>query len=303
MRYFIIPCLLLSVMLTGFRAEAADSGKLKWKLKAGDTFYLENVQKMDQTITANGRNIDQKNNQTSVARFSIKSVTPDGGAVIEQTILKISSEGNLPGLNSDELSNKLEGVKFTITLDSDHQVTKFEGYDEFVKKVSGGNPAIGAALRTMVPEETLQQTASETFSQLPGKVVATGDTWKRTSKFAMGPIGDMNVNANYTYKGKATVDGTSVDRIDYDAKMTYSPPKAGGGAALPFSVTKGTLKSDEFSGTTHFDPETGRVVNATVKMKLSGDLTFSIQGQDQTMSLKQEMTVTSRVLKENPLDE
>ncbi|MBT6156155.1 MAG: hypothetical protein HOH82_15975 [Planctomycetaceae bacterium] len=301
MRYFTFLTMLLSITLVGSNVNAAESGMLRWKLKAGDTFYLKNVQRMKQTITANGRDVKQNSTQISFIQFSVKRLTPEGGAVVEQTLLKISSKGNLSGAGDTGVNDKLKGVKFTLTLDSDHKIVKFEGYEEFIKKVTDGDKAVEAALRVMVAKETMQKTASEIFSQLPRKIVSTGDTWKRAAHFSMGPIGEMAINATYIYYGKATVEDTPVDRIQYIAAMKYSPPKANGSVKLPFTITKVSLNSDEFSGTIHFNPETGRIVDTTLNMKISGELTFLVDDQDRTVSLKQEMTIEAHILDENPL--
>ncbi|MDP6442640.1 MAG: DUF6263 family protein [Pirellulaceae bacterium] len=294
-------CMLLATALAGSRANAAESGLLKWKLKAGETFYLKNVQTLKQTVTANGRDVEQNSVQTSISRFSVKSVSAKGGTVIEQTVLKTTTEGNLPGAGDTSISDKMKGVRFTITLDDHHKVVKFEGYDEFIKKMTGGDKAVAAALRAMMPQETIQKTASETFSQLPGNIVSTGDTWKRAYNLTMGPIGDMAVKATYVYYGKATVEETSVDRIKYVASMKYSPPKAAGGVRLPFTIVGGRLNSDEFSGTLHFNSATGKIVDSTVSMKVSGDLTLQVEDEKRTIGLKQEVTTESYILDENPL--
>jgi hypothetical protein len=297
MRRIVLSIVLLAVTLSGRRAEAADAVTLKWKLKTGDTFYLENVQKMKQTITVMGREVKQSTTQTAFTQFSVKKELPDGGAVIEQTILKISNPENKPGSAGAKISENMKGVKFTITLNSKHNVVKFEGYDD-----TDGNKAVAMALRSMMSKETMQKTASEAFSQLPGKSVSTGDMWNRSNNLSMGPIGNMAVTAIYEYVGNAKVDGKPVERITYVAVVKYSPPKADENSNLPFTIAKGDLKSDSFSGTIHFDPKSGRSVDSVTQMKISGDLTYLIQGKTRVVSLKQNMKIEVRVLDKNPLD-
>ncbi|MBT6156153.1 MAG: hypothetical protein HOH82_15965 [Planctomycetaceae bacterium] len=303
MRYFAFLTMLLSTSLAGSIADAADPVTLKWKLKVGDTFYIENVQKMKTTTKVMDNEVVQNATQTAITQFSVTKVTPDGGAVLQQTVLNSSSKSDRAGSEDTGVSELIKGVTFTITLNGKHEIVKFEGYDEFVKKVSGGKTAVETALRAIIPEENLKKSYSETFSQFPGKAVSTGEMWNRTFNQSMGPIGNMAVTAIYEYVGKATIDEKPVEHITYVAALKYSPPKAEVDSNLPFTITKGNFKSDAFSGTIHFDSESGRIVNSVMNMKFSGDMTFLMEGESREVSLKSEMTIESRVLDKNPLDE
>ena len=97
MRYFAFLTMLLSTSLAGSVADAADPVTLKWKLKVGDTFYIENVQKMKTTTKVMDNEVVQNATQTAITQFSVTKVTPDGGAVLQQTVLNSSSKSDRAG--------------------------------------------------------------------------------------------------------------------------------------------------------------------------------------------------------------
>ncbi|MBT6154478.1 MAG: hypothetical protein HOL01_25760 [Planctomycetaceae bacterium] len=216
MRYFAFLTMLLSTSLAGSVADAADPVTLRWKLKVGDTFYIENVQKMKMTTKVMDREVEQNTTQTSITQFSVTKVTPDGGAVIQQTLLNFSRKSNMAGDEDTDISELIKGVTFTITLNGKHELVKFEGYDEFVKKVSGGKPAAENALRAMVPEETLKRTVSETFSPLPRKAVSAGDISNRTSSSE-----DKEPRRHYEKAGGFSYDPPKAWKIVEFPDLTY----------------------------------------------------------------------------------
>ena len=64
-----------------------------------------------------------------------------------------------------------------------------------------------------------------------------------------------------------------------------------GGDGLLFKIKSGDLKStNPEKGVILYDPKTGRIQSARIKIKLKGELTVTIGGADTKVELSQEQT-------------
>jgi hypothetical protein len=274
-------------------AAQGDTHSLQWKLKEGDVFYNKTSVAMDQTIEVAGMSIDQTITMKTVLKFKVKSVKA-GATVVEMTYLenKIDAQG-LPGAN---IGNKLKDVSFTATLNDKMEVTKLEGYDKFLDALSDGDEEQKKLMKTMMPETTIRQSLGQTFAIAPPKPVAVGDKWDRTDKMALGPLG--NVETKMAFK----LDGVKGDvaTISMKGDLTFKPGD-GGGAGLPFKVTKADLKAEKFTGTHQFDTKLGRLTSAKVEMEMAGTMTIEAAGMKVDAKLKQKMTTTGVVTEKNPI--
>jgi hypothetical protein len=274
-------------------AAPGDTYTLQWKLKEGDVFYNKTTVDMDQTIDVMGMKVDQKVGMKTILKFKVKSVK-EGTTVVEMTYLenKIDAQG-LPGGNFGE---KLKDVMFTATLDAEMKVTKLAGYDKFLEALSDGNEEQKKLMQAMMPEATIRQMFSQTFVLGPGKPVGVGDTWNRTDKVALGPLG--NVEAKSAFK----LDSVKGDTANVSVKGDLAfKPGDGGGEGLPFKITKADLKVDKFAGTHAFDMKVGRITETKMEMELSGTMTIGVAGQSIDAGLKQKMKTVGVITDKNPI--
>ncbi|MBA4065859.1 MAG: hypothetical protein C0501_19500 [Isosphaera sp.] len=274
-------------------AAPGDTYPLQWKLKAGDTFYNKTTVDMDQSIEVMGQKIPQKVTVKTVVRFKVKSADPKA-TVVEMTYLenKIDAQG-LPGAN---VGDKLNNITFTATLNDKMEVTKLEGYDKFVEALADGDEAQKALMKAMMPESAIRQAFSQTFVVGPGKPVAVGETWTRTDKVGLGPLGNVETKSEFKLTG---VKGDAA-AIAVKGDLTFKAGD-GGDAGLPFKITKADLKADKFSGTHTFDLKAGRVAESKVEMAMSGTMTIEAAGQKIDAKLSQKMSTTSVVTDKNPI--
>jgi hypothetical protein len=274
-------------------AAPGDTYPLQWKLKAGDTFYNKTTVDMDQSIEVMGQKIPQKVSVKTVVRFKVKSADPKA-TVVEMTYLenKIDAQG-LPGAN---IGDKLNNITFTATLNDKMEVTKLEGYDKFVEALADGDEAQKALMKAMMPESAIRQAFSQTFVVGPGKPVAVGETWTRTDKVGLGPLGNVETKSEFKLTG---VKGDAA-AIDVKGDLTFKAGD-GGDAGLPFKVTKADLKADKFSGAHTFDLKAGRVSASKVEMAMSGTMTIEAAGQKIDARLSQKMSTVSTVTDKNPI--
>jgi hypothetical protein len=277
-------------------ALAADAVKLELKFQEGDTFYIETTNNTKQTMEFAGMKQESDSESTTVTRFKVLKVDKDA-TVIEQKIesMKNKTSGGLPG--ADKIMDSLKGQTFKLTLNAKGEVTKLEGYDEFMKKLGSDNDATAKLLKSFMSEDTLKASAAESFAFLPDKAVNKGDTWKRTQAVPLGPLGNLKGETTYTDKGP----GKDGQEITFEQTLAYSPPKEDD-AGLPFKITKGEMKAEKASGTMVFDVSKGRLVRTDSTMKMKGSLTFEVAGTSTTLNLELAQNSKSRVSDKSPLD-
>ncbi len=294
-------------------ARAQDTVDLKWKFEKGKTFYQEMTTNTNQKMTVMGMEITQKQNQTFY--FSWEPLEEkDGAWKVRQKIIGLKMDIQIGGtpINYDSTKDatganplsdffkNLIGAEFTLTIDKDMKVTKVEGRDEFLKKLSGSNQQMEPLLKQILSDDALKQMADPAFAIVPGKPVKKGDTWERTSKLNMGPIGTYDTTYKYTYDGPDAKD-KNLAAIKVDTTLKYSPPGAGAGTGLPFKILSADLKSKDGTGTALFDTQKGRLASLNLGLKLEGKLTIDIGGMNSEVQLNQEQTTQVKTSDESPI--
>jgi hypothetical protein len=288
-----------ALVLAIVTAPSFGQDKLEWKFKQGEKFYVESVQNIKQSIEFMGQSMKQDMKNTTVSSFEVKEKTANK-VVLEQKILsvKMKSTGGAGGGEAEKMGERMKGAVFTVTLGPDGRITKFEGYDDMIKKLTRDNKEAAKMTRMMLPKETFEKAVAEVFGFLPKKAVSKGDTWKKDLTLSMGPIGSFKQDTTYTHQGKGA-DGV---KIGLTSKLTYTPPKGDGGG-LPFKVTKGDLTSKDFKGTIVFDPTKGRMGSSKIDATIKGTITMEIMDREIEMTMEQNMSMTSKVLDKAPADD
>jgi hypothetical protein len=288
------------LLLLAAAAPAAAQTKLEWKFNEGDKFYQETTTVLNQTLKVMDQQIKQDMENTTVASFSVLKKNADGSLVVEQKIESIKSKNTGGVAPVGNIFRQMEGTTFRITFSPKMEITKFEGYNELIKKIGGDDAAVGKLIRSMMSEETLKHSVEEAFRFLPDGPVSKGATWQRKQAVPLGPLGNLNATNTYTYDGPATLDGKTLEKISFAPSITYQAPK-GDVAGLPFQITAGNMKAEDAKGTMYFDAAAGRLVQSETKMRLKGSLTVSASGQKMTMDLDQEQTSKIRITTTNPV--
>ncbi|OAI53058.1 hypothetical protein AYO44_16320 [Planctomycetaceae bacterium SCGC AG-212-F19] len=290
-------CWMVLALAIGLVGPAQAQVKLEWKFTQGDKFYMENVTSLKQVMEIMGQKVPMDTVNTTVSSFKVLKAAPDE-VVLEQKIESVKIKAAQGAAPQAQVAEKMTGSVFKVTLNGKGEVTKLEGFDELIKKLSENNDEIGKLLKAILTEDTMKQGVQEAFSFVPGKPVNKGDSWKRQMRVAMGPMGTFIVDLEYTYQGK----GKDGEEVAVKGSYSYEAPKAGAGG-LPFKVTKGEFKTDDAKGLLIFDTTQGRLVRHEFKSKLNGTMSIGIGDQNATMDLKQETDTRIRVLKDMPKSE
>jgi hypothetical protein len=292
--------------------KAVDGGPvtLKWQFTKDKPFYQEMTTETKQTMTVMNMDVTQNQKQTFYFSWTPKE-EKDKNWTIKQKIEGVKMDINIGGNPVTYDSTKdtgtanpladffkaLVGSEFTLTVAPDGKVTKIEGREEFVKKLSSANQNMAPMLNQILSDDALKQMADPAFSIVPGKEIKVGDTWERPSKLNMGPIGTYDTTYKYTYEGKQD----KLDKISVKTELKYTPPTESAQANLPFKIEKADLKSTEGSGTILFDNEKGRLASSDMTLKLGGTLTIKIGGTPTEVKLTQDQKTTVKTSDENPL--
>ena len=283
------------LLLVAVASSAAADVNLEWKFKEGDVFYAENVTKTKQTMGPAGAapaKVEKKT--TAVAKYTVLKTTPEG-TVLEMRFAGFKTDGkDLGAALGNAFANNLKDASFRITLNNSGQVSKFEGIDEYLKKIVGDNEEALKAARMGV-EEMFTQGITQTFGFLPEKGISKGDKWKQTGKLPLPMFGTLKTETEYVYEGS----GQKGEQITLTQQMTYEVPKVQEGTL--FRIIKGDLKAEPGKGRIVFDAANGRLVRLESSHKFKGKFTVEAFGKEQTMNLEQESTVVTRILNENPL--
>jgi Family of unknown function (DUF6263) len=305
------------------KAEATQAppmgGGTKLTLKAFEpkakTFWQEMATKTKQEMKVMQMQVTQTQDQT----FWV-SWTPEdkkgNDLVVKQKItdLKMDIEigGNKISYNSTDMNQQsnpltdffkaLKGAEFTILVNDDAKspqfmtVSKVEGREAFIQKLSAANAQLEPLLKTILSEDALKQMTEPAFGVIPPKGEVPADKkWTKESKLDMGPIGAYDTTYNYTYTGKTG----SMANIDVVANLKYSAPKDTKKEGLPFKILKADL-TGKGNGVVHFDEDKGRVNDSKLDMKVEGKLTIEIGGMTTEVELNQTQVAELKTFDTDP---
>ena len=198
-----------------------------------------------------------------------------------------------PGLV--EFFKSLKDSEFTVTLGKGYKVEKVEGKEAFIAKLGAGSTQMDALLKKVMTEDAMKEMTDPTYKLLPDSPKKAGEKWERSSKLNLGPIGSYDLTYKFTYIGpEKEGPKKDMDKIELETVINYTAPKEVT-EGLVFRIKEGSkLTSDPAGskGVVYYDPKAGRIDEATIRIKLKGDLTVVIGGTDTKVELTQEQVTT-----------
>jgi hypothetical protein len=292
-------CLPLALVLAGPGSPAAAQGKLHWKFKEGDTFFVEEKTSTRQDIKLAGSRNVQELEQTKVSRFKVLKVQQDGGAVLEQKIESVQATAQGAAKEADVSAlQQMQGATFRITLDSRQRVAGVEGYQALVKALTNREPDKARLLRAVLTEDSFRRPLVNLLGFCPDKAAVKGDHWQVKSRAPFGPLGLVDFVDTYSLRGPEEGDKDMV-RVGIATAVSYSAPPGGTGLAL--KVVSGDVKVKESKGHLLFNVASGRLVRRETELTLRAVLTVAIAEQRLDMAVEQRQSSTVRVLEHDPV--
>jgi hypothetical protein len=289
-----------------------DKVKFELKLEKDKAFFQKMTTDVTQVIKVQGQDLTQKQDSTFFFKWSPEKQEGDKWTLkqkIEGLKMSIDISGNPitydstkadqpgsagnPGLM--DFFKNLQGAEFLVTLNTKSwKVEKVEGKDDFIKKLGAGNMQMDSLLKKIMTDDALKQMADPTFGFIPDSPKAPKETWEKKQTLGLGPIGSYEVSYKFTFAGKDPVK-KNLDRIDVTTSLTYKPPTESTEGLL-FKIKDGKLTSKDLDpgqqSAILYNPATGRIEEATIFLKLRGELTVTIGGTDTKVELDQSQKTT-----------
>jgi hypothetical protein len=195
----------------------------------------------------------------------------------------------------------LIGAEFILTVTPEMKVKEVEGKDAFLKKLISTNQQMEPLLKQILSDDALRQMSDPAFSMVPDKPVKPGDSWKRTSKLNMGPIGTYESTYTYTFEGMDEKE-KDLARIKVATELKYIAPTspAAGAAPLPFKIVSADLKTKDATGLILFDVKNGRLHSSDLSLTLEGRLNIDVSGMASDVELNQKQTTKVKTMDSLP---
>ena len=262
-------------------------------------FYQELTTTTTQTMKVQGQEVIQKQSQTFLVKWTVKSKAADKWTVdyeiagvkmniqIGGNSIDYSSTAEAPPNNPlTDFFKALVGSKFTLTVVNDKdkglQVTDVDTKDleNFVNKLAAANEQLKPLLKQILTKDAIIQMSNPTFAAFPSEKQFTDGKgkWKLPVDLKMGPIGSYDTTYTYELKDKS--------KVEVSATMKYNPPKTGDSGGLPFTIKSGNLEAKE-PAKGEINIKDGKIDNSKMTMKLSGKLDIDIAGMSTEVELNQ----------------
>jgi hypothetical protein len=275
-----------------------DGARLAWKWKEGDVFWQELVVSTRTKVGVAGLDNTMQIQYGVMSKFTLEKRNEDGSLTVKQQIevAKLEKADDITQTLLGDPVAKLQGQTFTLTLDPQMAVTKFEGGGEKINiqpaNLLGGQ---GFAMGSVLDQDGWKELAQATFFQ-PEKPLQANDKWTRPMTHNWGPLGQWTGETAFAYLGKQA----NLHRVSYTHRLNHQPPKAGGnGIAVQFN--NASFKSQNASGIIYFDAERGKVAGVEERFHVKGSLSVSLLGQQTAVEVEEDQTFRIRIWDKNPL--
>lgn len=292
----------LAVLLGGSPASA--QVRLEHKYQEGSKHTDHITVNTQQTLTLNGMALETKANTFLIATTAVGQRAADGTLRLETKFDVIQSEVTIPGgttiaFDSGNPKQEEEGefqkaftsvfqalLKSTnvTVLDEKNRLKTVEIHGDEVQNV-------GEMYKRQFDPAYRKKVEEQDLARLPDGPVKPGDTWTREQESDLGAGQTMQFSTQYEYQGTTEKNGKTLDKIGVkfkDVKYAIAP-----GGGLPLTLKKSDLKVASSEGELLFDRELGRIVHSKTKVRIQGDLAFTLGDQELGGTLDLTMENTS----------
>ena len=281
---------LAALSLTLCSSEGFAQVKLELKFPPGSTQAYESDNKVQQTLTLAGMDIETKANTFVMISKSIGQRGDDGLLPVEEKVTVLQSEIGLPGgtslqFDSANLDKKADNPLLEPLLERFRVTFKYPATSildaqnnlKEIKFPAGVAESVNEANKSLFDPVRRKKAADEARGFLPDGPVKKGDTWERSSEADFGSGQIMAFRTNYTYDGTIEQDGQTFDKISakvFEASFSIDQTNT------MVKVSKSDLKVAESEVTILFDREHGAVQQRRSKLRIQGPMTLVINGTE-----------------------
>jgi hypothetical protein len=285
--------------------------KLERKLKEGSTQVTEETIAFEQELSIAGMDVKTTVEAKSTTKSEIGQRDALGRTKSKNTIqalqVSINASGNdytFDSANPNQTGNSaieflrdihkaMLGSATTMTYENG-KVTAIEHEKDIVGSLA---EEVKPFVKSQFDPETLKKAANQELERFPAEPVKAGDSWQRTESQDVGSGQIFTSDVRYTYEGTVQHNGKPVEKITsktQSVKLELSPDSP---LAAQLMFKNSDLKPEESEGVILFDRERGIVVEEKGSVRIKGDITFAVGGQELPSKLDLKMRV-GKTLKE-----
>ena len=307
-----MSCTLLAsaIAATSLSPVLAQQVELIHKYTEGARYTTETSVHVEQVLTIAGMDLNTKTQTYITAKGSVGKRMPDGSLEVREKFESFQVELMLPGgitlvfdsSNPDakaddpalqfllDVYRNIARANFTTTVDKDDQILSVECDTDLLEGLS---PMAAQLVEGQLDPERLKKEATQQRNRLPDGPVSPGDTWDRTQEVSLGAGQTMTFQTRYRYEGTAQKDGKTYDKI---SSQTLSVEYAlDPDSPTPLKVTDSDLRIASSKETILFDREQGFVAQSSSSVRIVGEMTFQINGNE--LPGKLDLTITTEIAK------
>ena len=274
--------------------------KLKWPV--GERVVQKIDMKMNVEISVPNQPSSSKQDMTMGQDYalSVLKETADGGHEVEMEFLSMRmkmDQGGKTAIDYDSTKKpsndrkdpttatfqktfqNLIGSKIQYFLDASNHVERIEGVDALVNRLTtSGQGDATAGVKSMFNEGYLKQMIGDS-RYLPSKPVQPGDTWPIKIDIAMGDLGTMEMNYDFTFQSWEQHGKRNCARLEFQGTFKNKPDQNSKPAGMTMTIQDGNS-----SGISWFDPELGIIVETTVNQDIKMTMTITMSQRGKTIT-------------------
>ena len=280
-------CLVLGLSTASFAQV-----KLERKYHEGTTESAEATSKLEQKLSIAGMDTETNVETRSTIKATVGKRDAGGLLRVQGKIESLQITMGVQGMsyffdsaNPDnkggsalevlrDIHKALAQQTTTTIFDKDNKIYAIESDQDVLSNLP---EEIRKLVKSQLDPEYLKKAANQELEQLPSGPVNKGDSWQRTEIVNFGAGQIMTFQTKYTYEGTVEKDGRTLDKI---TSKTLSVDYSLQDSPLPLTVKSSELKAAESESVVLFDRDLGQVVESTASIRITGDITFSVNNKD-----------------------
>ena len=300
----IVPLIL--IIISGSLSAQVD---LKFKFSDGEKQALEYRSTAHQILTLAGMDIETKSYTSMGIDLQYGMRDKKGRQQVTQQASSLFTDLSLPGgiqvtfdsanpqLTHDipqiqalmELWDARSRSEFVFMLDADNKAIEVTGSEALSSKLS---PMAADIIRADIEPTRMLENFNRKHAILPDTSVKTGDLWTRKQVMALGSGQYLSIDVQYEYRFDTVRDGITLKNIgmsELSVDFIHDAPPS-----EPLRIVGSALEVEPLGGTILFDANRGVLVESSSKMRITGALSLTANGQP--LSGKLDLTMESQVL-------
>jgi hypothetical protein len=182
------------------------------------------------------------------------------------------------------------GASWNLVRDKDNRVRSADGRDSILESLDQAKREL---LKGQVDPNYLRDRANQEMLKVPATPLHVGDTWELSDITRLDAGQSLTMKSAYTYQGEVERGDRKVHQIDVKTReVEYTIDRD---ASATLKLVSSRLRPTMLEGVICFDAEQGQVVESRESVRITGDLTYKLLGNDLAGSLDLTMATSAVV--------